>query len=82
MFDIGGGKVVNLWSNGDFFGSGVGPIYGVGVATHAEALDYVGDVSQTPEPTSFGYLSGGLLLMGLLLRGRRAANVSLDKSKP
>ena len=43
LFDIGGGRVVDLWSNGDFSGTGAGPIdYGVAVATHDTALDYVG----------------------------------------
>ena len=43
LFDIGGGRVVDFWSNGDFSGTGTGPIdYGVAVATHDTALDYVG----------------------------------------
>ena len=43
MFDIGGGRVVDFWSNGDFSGTDAGPIdYGVAVATHDAALDYVG----------------------------------------
>src|SRR6185437_8588749 len=52
MFDIGGGRVVDLWSNGDFTGTGSGPIdYGVGLATSATALDYVsGGVTVSPEP--------------------------------
>src|SRR5689334_3098357 len=48
MFNIGGGRVVNFWSNGDMSGSGAGPIYGVAVATHDTALDYVGGVTVTP----------------------------------
>lgn len=71
MFDIGGGRVVNLWSNGDFIGSGVGPIYGVAVATSATALDYVGDVTLTPEPSTLALLGGGLVM--LIVRRRRAA---------
>ena len=38
MFDIGGGRVVDLWSNGD---TGGGVDYGVGVATAAAALNYI-----------------------------------------
>jgi len=69
MFDIGGGRVVNLWSNGDFIGSGVGPIYGVAVASSASALDYVGGVILTPEPSTLALLSGGLVM--LVLQRRR-----------
>jgi PEP-CTERM motif-containing protein len=72
MFDIGGGRVVDFWSNGD---TGGGVDYGVAVATTAVSLDYVsGGVSAAaaiPEPGSLWLLAGGLL--GLLLR-RRAAN--------
>jgi hypothetical protein len=71
MFDIGGGRVVNFWSNGDFSGTGKGPIdYGVGVATHAAALDYVGGgVSVTPEPSAWVLMVAGL---GMLAWRRRA----------
>jgi len=60
MFDIGGGRVVDLWSGGTI--TGVGPFsYGVGVATHAQALDYIpGGVNVTPEPNSFILLGSGL----------------------
>lgn len=73
MFDIGGGRVVDLWSNGDFTGTGSGPIdYGVGVATHDLALDYVGGgVSVSPEPGAIGLLGGGLF--GILAWRRRMA---------
>jgi hypothetical protein len=65
MFDIGAGRVVDLWSNGD---TGGGVDYGVGVATAASALNYVaGGVSATatavPEPGSFWLLVGALGLM-------------------
>ena len=72
MFEIGGGKVVDLWSNGDFSGTGSGPIdYGVAVATHDMALDYVsGAVTVTPEPNAVALLGTGLLG---LLAWRRAA---------
>jgi hypothetical protein len=71
MFDIGGGQVVDFWSNGDISGSGTGPIYGVAVATHDAALDYVGGVTVTPEPNSVALLGAGLLLLGLLVWRRR-----------
>jgi hypothetical protein len=70
MFEIGGGRVVNLWSNGDLSGSGFGPIYGAAVATSASALDYVGGVVQTPEPGTFALLGGGVVL--LFIRRRRS----------
>ena len=71
LFDIGGGKVVDVWSNGD---SGGGQIdYGVAVATHATSLDYVGSgVSVSPEPSAFYLLGSGLL--GMLAWRRRAAS--------
>lgn len=71
MFDIGGGTVVDLWSNGT--PTGAGPIdYGVGVATSASALDYVGGgVVVSPEPGAFVLLAGGLLV--LMFRRRRLA---------
>jgi len=72
MFEIGGGKVVDLWSNGDFTGTGSGPIdYGVGVATSAAALNYVGGgVTVSPEPGTVILFGGGLLA---LVGWRRAA---------
>jgi PEP-CTERM motif len=73
MFDIGGGRVVDFWSNGDLSGTGTGHIdYGVAVATHDTALDYVGGgVSVTPEPSALSLLGSGLL--GVLLWRRRAS---------
>jgi hypothetical protein len=73
LFDIGGARVVNFWSNGDFTGTGTGPIdYGVAVATHDKSLDYVsGGVSAIPEPSAFGVLGSGLL--GMLVWRRRAS---------
>ena len=62
MFDIGGGRVVNLWSNGTISGSGVGPIYGAAVATSGTALDYAGGLSLTPEPGTLALLGGGLIV--------------------
>jgi hypothetical protein len=71
LFDIGGGRVVDFWSNGT--PSGTGHIdYGVAVATPAIALDYVsGGVSVTPEPGALGLLGSGLL--GMLVWRRRAS---------
>jgi PEP-CTERM motif len=76
LFDIGGGGVVDFWSNGDFSGTGTGPIdYGVAVATTDTSLDYVGGgVSITPEPSAFVLLGSGLL--GMLVWRRRASRQS------
>lgn len=73
LFDIGGGRVVDLWSNGDFSGTGTGLIdYGVAVATQDTALDYVGGgVAVTPEPSVLGLLGSGLVAM--LVWRRRAS---------
>ena len=64
LFDIGGNRIVNLWSNGD---AGSGVDYGVAVATTADSLDYVSGgvvvpVTSTPEPAS-------LILFGTFLTG-------------
>jgi hypothetical protein len=49
MFDIGGGMVVDFWSNGDSSPSGTGPIdYGVAVATKDLALNYVRAARRSP----------------------------------
>jgi hypothetical protein len=69
MFDIGGGMVVDLWSNGAG-GNGVVD-YGVAVATSSGALDYVGGGVSVPEPGSLLLLGGGLL--GLLAWRRQGA---------
>lgn len=74
MFDIGGGTVVDFWSNGDV--SGTGQIdYGVGVATAATALDYVGGAAITPEPSALALL--GIGLAGILIWRRRAVGRSV-----
>jgi hypothetical protein len=63
LFDIGGGRVVDFWSNGTFSPGGAGPIdYGVAVATADTSLDYVGGgVSVSPEPGAFLLFGSGLL---------------------
>ena len=67
LFDIGGGEVVDLFSNGQ---TGPGPInYGVGVGTSATELDYMhGGVSITPEPGTFVMLGSGIIGLGAILR--------------
>ena len=74
LFDIGGGRVVDFWSNGDLTGTGTGPIdYGVAVATHDTSLDYVvGGVSAIPEPSALVLLSSGLI--GMLVWRQRVAH--------
>ncbi len=73
MFRIGGGKVVDLWSNGIF---GPEADYGVAVATPQQALDYQGGLSGSlapvPVPGSLGMLVGGLLGLVALQRRRTA----------
>jgi PEP-CTERM motif-containing protein len=73
LFDIGDGRVVDFWSNGDLSGTGTGDIdYGVAVATHDTSLDYVsGGVSAIPEPSALVVLSSGLI--GMLLWRRPLA---------
>ena len=67
MFDIGGGRVVDFWSNGEFNGH---VDYGFAIATSNTARDYVaGGVSITPEPGAFALLGSGLA--ALLIWRRR-----------
>ncbi len=75
MFDIGGGRVVNFWSNG--YLGGDTPNYGMAVATSDGILDYVDGfeqiirVSDVPLPASLPLLAGAVAF--LALRRRRAA---------
>lgn len=75
MFEIGGGRVVDFWSNGDVTGTGHID-YGVAVATSATALDYVsGGAAITPEPSALALLGIGLL--AILVWQRRAVRKSI-----
>ena len=75
LFDIGGGRVVNVWSNGVTSGSGVAD-FGVALATSATSLDYVGGgVAVSPEPSAFILLGSGLIMM-LAWRRRSARQES------
>ena len=70
MFNIGGGKVVDFWSNGNFSGGAPGPVnYGVAVATADAALDFVdGGVAAIPEPSSYALILAGLGVLGSVVR--------------
>lgn len=74
MLDIGGGHVVNIWSNGDF---GDGPDYGMAVATADVALDYVAGGVQGPDRAlpvpGAAQLALAFALVALLSRRRAKA---------
>ena len=71
MVKLNNGDVVGLWSNGVGNPIGSGPIYGVAVATSANALDYVatGVSATVPEPGSFALLGTGLMLLAGMTMG-------------
>ncbi len=69
LFNIGGGEVVDFWSNGADPNGVVD--YGVAVATSSVALDYVSGGVSVPEPTSLWLL--GIGLFGMLAWRRHAA---------
>lgn len=69
LFTINNGDTVNFWSNGTI--TGVGPYpYGIAVVTSANALDYTGGVTITPEPSAFGLAACALTGFALLRRRR------------
>lgn len=71
LFNIGGGIVVDLWSNG-VFAPGTPADYGVAVATADNALDYVsGGVMASPEPSTWAMLLLGFA--GIGFAGYRSA---------
>jgi hypothetical protein len=85
MFEIGGSKVVNFWSNGD---TGTGVDYGIAVATADRSLDYVagGVTATTPEPSEFALLAAGLVGLWAsrrsILRRRTKPTISANSEIP
>ncbi len=65
LFDIGGGQVVNFWSNGD---TGNGVDYAAAVATSATSLDYVSGGVTVPEPASLILLGAGVAILAAMRR--------------
>ncbi len=72
MFNIGDGRVVDLFSNGIGYGP-PGAVFGVAVATPDTALDYVsaGVTASTPEPSTWAMMVLGFA--GLGVAGYRAS---------
>ncbi len=75
MFQIGGGDVVDLFSNGVGFGNNPGDtnVFGVAVANQDVALDYVanGVSASTPEPSTWAMMILGFA--GLGFAGHRSS---------
>ena len=70
LFSIGGGKYVNIWSNG-VFAPGAPADYGVAVVSSALAYDYVeGGVAAVPEPGTTALLAVGLFTVAAWSRRR------------
>ena len=70
LLTIGGGRVVDIWSNG-VLPMTTFPDYAVAVATSASSLDYVsGGVTPTPEPGTLCLLASGTLGAAVQLRRR------------
>lgn len=71
LFNIGGGKVVDLWNNGGDRVTGVGD-YSAVVATRDKFLGYAeGNVTSVPEPSTYALILAGL---GSLMLRPRARN--------
>ena len=72
LFDIGGGKTVNLWSNG-VAGPGAAADYGVAVVDANKTYDYVeGGVAAVPEPSTTALMAIGLFAVLAWQRKRSA----------
>ncbi|GJG85412.1 hypothetical protein tb265_05930 [Gemmatimonadetes bacterium T265] len=77
MFDIGGGRMVDIWSDGDM---GNGVTYGAAVFTANTSLDYVFagvTTSVTPEPGPLALLGVGAVGLAGVLAWRRRRTATL-----
>ncbi|AWN15539.1 PEP-CTERM sorting domain-containing protein [Salinisphaera sp. LB1] len=79
LFNLGNGDVVGLWSDGiGSPGSSGTAFYGVAVATHTQALDYVSPGVSVPEPGSLPMFLAALCLVLGMGRRHLGLNVRLD----